>query len=219
MSGVRVNEAGEREPQGAILGNYPQLPRTRPNYHFGNKEQLYLKVIEHWMDVAFADWPIGAISDKSLSLEKQMEAFVCFLLVLLKESPWFGRLVIRESSLEPTAALDMVVKANIGPHNEGMFNIVRALLGEGFDESEVRLYSASIVGRCSYFYICRVALFSTSIINRYLSRDSLACTPLLPPAEVRVREVRKLDPMGQALMQPQSTAGGGDAATNKRAKG
>jgi AcrR family transcriptional regulator len=128
------------------------------NYYFGDKEKLYIDVVNYWKDVAFEKYPFDCAMDQSKPPEERLRAWIrsiLFMMIYEKESPWFGKLITREAAVEPTRVLDDLVEESIFPAINLLFSIVKQLLGKEFSEESVHLYSASIVGQCVYFYSCR----------------------------------------------------------------
>ena len=128
------------------------------NYYFGDKEQLYAYVMDYWRDIAYKKYPLDDVINTSLPPEERLRIFIrqlCFSLMDLDGSPWFGKLITWESSVAPTEILDKMVQENLGPVTREVSNIIQEMLGEGFSKEETTYYTASIVGQCSYYYVCR----------------------------------------------------------------
>ena len=131
------------------------------NYHFGDKERLYIATIQHWKLVAFEKYPHDVLSDVTLPPEKRLEGFVRSLLSKVfdtGEVSWFAKLVAREY-MEPTGALDMLVEDIMRPTFRQLSEILRELMGGRGDESTVWLCAASIVGQCFYFHTARPVIW------------------------------------------------------------
>jgi AcrR family transcriptional regulator len=123
------------------------------NYHFGDKERLYLDVLEHAHRTSLSRYPpdLGLMPDSSA--EDRLRAFVrSFLLRLLDDGvpAWLGKLMAREM-IEPTPALDGLVERVMRPLFRRLVGIVEDLAGEGADPERVRLCAQSIVGQCVFY--------------------------------------------------------------------
>jgi len=132
------------------------------NYHFRNKEGLYLAVLKYRQEVAFRKYPLDFGAAVTDTPEEQLRAFIrSFVSRILGEGEVsrFGRLMAREY-IEPTNALDIVVEETIRPLFTRLSSIVRQLLGPKPKEERVRLCSASVVGQCLYF------LYAAPVIKR-----------------------------------------------------
>lgn len=129
------------------------------NYHFGDKERLYLEVLRYWVKDAFKSNPFQAIFDESLSLEKRLRSFIYDVLLCVVgpdgSGTGFGRLITLESAFFPTDMIRQIIQESIGEPTEQLLKVVEALLGESATEEKVHFYSASIVGQTVFYYVSR----------------------------------------------------------------
>lgn len=127
------------------------------NYHFGDKERLYLEVLRHAQAETNHRLPFDLGVSTHAPPEQRLRAFVRSLLArLLEPGPhaWLGKLVSREM-LEPTHGLDQMVREQIRPMADQLRAIVRAFLGPDSDEQTVRFCGFSIVSQCLFYHHCR----------------------------------------------------------------
>jgi AcrR family transcriptional regulator len=127
------------------------------NYHFGDKETLYLEVLQHAYRLAIEKYPPDMGISVDASAEQRLKAFVqSYLLRLFSEGPQarFGKLITREL-VEPTAALDEMVKQNVRSLADTLMSIVRDLLGPGASEERLRLCGISVVSQVVFYHHCR----------------------------------------------------------------
>jgi AcrR family transcriptional regulator len=139
------------------------------NYHFGDKENLYLATLRYWRGLAFQKYPAHSSRDVGRSPEDALGVFIkSFLFRILEEGEisWFGKLVAREYT-EPTRALDTLVEETIRPMYEYLASIVRQLLADGVAEETVRFCCASVISQCLYF------LYARPIIERLFQPHTL----------------------------------------------
>jgi AcrR family transcriptional regulator len=126
------------------------------NYHFGDKESLYLAVLEHAHHTALSRYPPDLGTTPDSSAEERLRAFIrSFLLRLLDDGvpAWLGKLMAREM-IEPTPALDGLVESVLRPLFTRLVAIVGDLApeeGEGADPERVRLCAQSVVGQCIFY--------------------------------------------------------------------
>jgi AcrR family transcriptional regulator len=130
------------------------------NYHFGDKQQLYIEVLRYAQSRAMARYPtdLGLKSDAPPDL--RLKAFIrAFLLRIFDEGPiaWHGKLMSREM-IDPTSALDALVEEKIRPQARQLTGIVRQLLGRKASEKQVRWCALSIVSQCLFYHHCRPVL-------------------------------------------------------------
>ena len=124
------------------------------NYHFGDKDALYMEVLREAQRVAHAKYPVTLGLGPDATPEQRLHAYVRSSLLRLLDPgrpAWHGVLISREM-VEPTAALDLLIKESVRPRFELLLGIVRELLGPDVPEERVRLCALSIAGQCVYYY-------------------------------------------------------------------
>jgi AcrR family transcriptional regulator len=137
------------------------------NYHFGDKERLYLAVIRHYKEIATQKYAQNDAICADDPHDVQLTAFIkSFMLHLLGEGHalCFGRLMSREY-IEPTSVLDIIVEEEFRPFFNRLNSIVCHLLGDGIGDGKAALCSMSILGQCLYFRN------SMPVISRLLRKD------------------------------------------------
>ena len=127
------------------------------NYHFGDKEMLYLEVLRHAHGKALEKYPplLGVAADAPP--EKKLRAFIHSLLLrIFDKSPtaWHGKVLLREM-IEPTAALDSLVEERMRPMADQLRAIVAELLGCRQNDERARLCGMSVVSQCVFYHHCR----------------------------------------------------------------
>jgi AcrR family transcriptional regulator len=127
------------------------------NYHFRDKEGLYIAVLEQTLKSAVKRYPPDLGLTEAATPEEQLHAFVRSLLLRLLDEgrpAWHGKLMAREIT-EPTTALDLVTEGVIRPLHLRLASIVRHLLGPDCSEQSVRLCVLSIIGQCLFYHHSR----------------------------------------------------------------
>lgn len=130
------------------------------NYHFRDKENLYLEVLQYCKSIAFQQYPLSNEATKNDTPEERLRAFIRFFFsCILDQGPasLFGRLVSREY-VEPTFALDMLVDNTMRPTFVLLSEVVAELLGKKTTEMNVRMCCASVVSQCLFYLFARHAL-------------------------------------------------------------
>ena len=130
------------------------------NYHFRDKENLYIEVLKYSKALAFKKYPHDLGTQKGDPPEIRLRAFIRSLVLRILEddlSSLFGRLVSREY-IEPTSALDMLVKEAMRPTFVFLSEIIGELLGGRVPAMRVHMCCASVVSQCLFFLYARHAL-------------------------------------------------------------
>ena len=127
------------------------------NYHFGDKEKLYLAVLQETYQTAVKKYPADYGLSPNATAEERLRAFVHSLLLrIFSEGPSarHGKLMAREM-MEPTGALDAIVREDIRPMSALLTSIVSELLGAGADDTTKRLCANSVVSQALFYHHCR----------------------------------------------------------------
>jgi AcrR family transcriptional regulator len=166
------------------------------NYHFGDKETLYAEVLRHSQQKAFEKYPPLLGLGAGAPPEDKLRAFIqSFLLRIFDGSStaWFGKMMSREM-VEPTEALDMLVKERMQPMADLLRGIVAEILGCPPDAENVRLCCFSVVSQCVFYHHCRTMIsrlfpeqhLDASAVEQlagHIARFSLAAMKHLPDPE------------------------------------
>jgi AcrR family transcriptional regulator len=126
------------------------------NYHFGDKAALYRAVLRHVHSQADERHPLFNASRGTLPAERRLREFVRALLIHLLDagaSVSGSRLMSREM-MEPTVALDAVVREQVQPIADELRAIVNGFLGAKAPEELVRFCGISIVSQCLFYHQC-----------------------------------------------------------------
>ena len=130
------------------------------NYYFGDKERLYAEALQYGARMALERFPPDEGLADGAPPEEALYAFVRSFLRRFLESgqpEWHGRLCAREM-VEPSAALDALVREIVVPLSARVSGIARALLGPKATDTQVRLCAMSVVGQCLLYHHHRPVL-------------------------------------------------------------
>lgn len=123
------------------------------NYHFGSKEALYTEVLATCHREAASHQPVPRLADDPdhprVVLRRWVRWFLGLLLVA-SEDGHLGRLMAREM-VNPSPALDEMVRRSILPIKATLEEILRAILPPETDERTLRLCFASTLGQCLFY--------------------------------------------------------------------
>jgi AcrR family transcriptional regulator len=130
------------------------------NYHFGDKDGLYLAVLRHLNRLHNEKNPTNLGLGTKATREQKLRAFISAMLhrMLDNDKPdWHMKLMAREM-IEPTRALDAMVEECARPLQQELEAIVREFLGENADQEAVRLSALSIGSQCVFYHHCRAII-------------------------------------------------------------
>jgi AcrR family transcriptional regulator len=120
------------------------------HYHFGDKEGLYAAVFEFAEERADREQRReGGDGPPAERLRAQITSFLARLLDPDRPA-WFARLLAREM-IDPTPALDRVVRRRMRANHRQLAETVAALLGEHASAEAVNLCVLSVVSQCVFY--------------------------------------------------------------------
>jgi TetR/AcrR family transcriptional regulator, regulator of cefoperazone and chloramphenicol sensitivity len=130
------------------------------NYHFGDKETLYVEVLRYAHGRALEKYPLLLDIGETEPPEKKLQAFVQSLLSRIFDkgpTSWHGRLMSREM-MEPTAALDSLIEERIRPMSSVLWKVISEILGCPSTDERVLRCAFSVVSQCVFYNHCRPAV-------------------------------------------------------------
>jgi len=130
------------------------------NYHFGDKEGLYLAVLRSVPDAHAEKYPPSRGLDVNATAEARLRAYIDSLLRRIFDAGrpgWHAQIIAREM-VEPTPALDSLLEEVARPLHRELAAIVRHSLGPAADDDDVTLCALSIMGQCVYYHHARAVL-------------------------------------------------------------
>ena len=152
------SDKGYKETTIRMIAEAAKVNVAAVNYHYGDKEKLYLEVIRYWAEDAFADFPEELISGDTLSPEEYIRLFILHTLFCLLgkngKGTGFGRLLAMEAAISPSSVVGEVLADTIGKPTENLKKAVAELTKEN-DPVTLKTFTACIVGQTVYFYLSR----------------------------------------------------------------
>ena len=130
------------------------------NYHFGDKEGLYLAVLRSVPDAHAEKYPSSLGLRPGATTEQKLRAYVQSILqrVFDEGRPgWHTKLIAREM-IEPTRALDALLEEVARPIHQELAAIVSELLGPAAGEAVVRRCTLSVMSQCVYYHHARTVI-------------------------------------------------------------
>lgn len=130
------------------------------NYHFRDKEGLYLAVLRSVPNAHAEKYPSSLGLKPGANAQQRLRAYVQSILqrVFDEGRPgWHTKLIAREM-IEPTRALDALLEEVARPVHQELGAIVSELLGPGADEAVVRRCTLSVMSQCVYYHHARTVI-------------------------------------------------------------
>jgi AcrR family transcriptional regulator len=118
------------------------------NYHFGDKETLYIEAWRHsFVESLKVHPPEGGVSDDAQP-EERLRGQVEALLRRIADNNNKEFLIVHRELANPTGLLEEVTRKDLRPLREKMETLVRELLGPRASDMQVRFCAIGIVSQC-----------------------------------------------------------------------
>ena len=127
------------------------------NYHFGDKEGLYMAVLRSVPSAQAEKYPPRRGLAAEATGEQKLRAYIQSLLHRAFDEGrpgWHTKIMAREI-IEPTRAFDALVEETARPLHTELASIVRELLGSASTDESVHLCTLSIMSQCVYYHHAR----------------------------------------------------------------
>jgi AcrR family transcriptional regulator len=127
------------------------------NYHFHDKQGLYEAVLKYALCRVRNKYPTGHGPITPANVEQELHEMIAARLhaVLdLGRTAWHSKLMSREM-IEPTEALDALVKEELEPFFQRLQSCVRAVLGPGAGDEQVQRCAFSISSQWVFYHYNR----------------------------------------------------------------
>ena len=163
------------------------------NYHFRNKEELYIAAVRHASIecerlTPTPSWPPGVPAEKRLR-----DYIAAFLHRLLRTDgvEWHRLLIFRELAEPRLGACEQFVENMVRPSFHALTGVVRDLVPPGTPDRHVRLLAGSVVGQILHYHHCRhvirllegaegYAALEEPVLVEHITRFSLAAIQHYP---------------------------------------
>ncbi|SRR5579883_2285204 len=125
------------------------------NYHFGDKEQLYVEavLVAHRCGFEGEDAVQAGPVAPAEQLRGFIHDFLCRVLAINDPEDWRHRLMLREL-LHPTTASDVLIREAIRPKFERLSGILRRFCPDA-DERKIHALAFSVIGQCLHYKMAR----------------------------------------------------------------
>lgn len=122
------------------------------NYHFGDKQHLYLETVKHARDLRIEQVPWPELPPDATTHD-QLYAFVETMLKRMlgvDAQPWQSRLMMREM-LAPTEGCREMVKDFFRPRLARLLEILSPVFPEDLQEHRRQQFAFSVMGQCLFY--------------------------------------------------------------------
>lgn len=147
-------EKGYQEATIAEICEQAETNIASVNYHFRDKENLYLEAWRYAFQQDLQAHPSDGGIDQDTPAELRLSGRIKSLIARIAdpESHFFA--IVHKELAQQTSLLEKIMEQEINPERKAMNKLIYELLGDNASEKQVQFCHASIVGQC--FHLLKV---------------------------------------------------------------
>ncbi|MDI1294081.1 MAG: CerR family C-terminal domain-containing protein [Methylobacter sp.] len=162
------------------------------NYHFGDKENLYLEAWRYAFQEDLRNHPSDGGIDPETSAEVRLAGRIKSLIARIADpnSSFFA--IVHKEMAQQTSLLQKIMEQEINPERQALMALIKEVLGEKATDKQLQFCHASIIGQC--FHLLKVK-------NMKLSDETRRYVMDLNDAEAFAEHVVKFSLAGMAAIR------------------
>jgi AcrR family transcriptional regulator len=118
------------------------------NYHFGDKQTLYLESWRFAFNQELKKFPPDGGVTMEASAEQRLAGRIKSLIMRLADNNSYSFAIIHKEMAQPTRLLIHILENEINPQRLQMYIILKECLGQRASEQQIQYCHASIMGQC-----------------------------------------------------------------------
>ena len=144
-------EKGFQETTIADICKQAEANIASVNYHFRDKENLYLEAWRYAFQLDLAAHPAdGGVLDNAPA-EQRLAGRIRSLMSRIDDDNSHFFAIINKEMAQPTQLLSEILAKEINPQRLAMMTIIKELLGSAASEQNLQYSHASIIGQCFHY--------------------------------------------------------------------
>lgn len=147
-------EKGYQEATIAEICERAETNIASVNYHFGDKENLYLEAWRYAFQQDLKNHPSDGGVDQHTPAEQRLKGRIQSLISRIADPNSYFFAIVHKEMANQTSLLEKIMEQEINPEREAMNELIRILLGDNANEKQVQFCHASIIGQC--FHLLKV---------------------------------------------------------------
>ncbi|MGZ4958242.1 MAG: CerR family C-terminal domain-containing protein [Methylomonas sp.] len=118
------------------------------NYHFHDKETLYLESWRFAFNQELALYPADGGVAGDATPEQRLAGLIQSLISRVADDNAYSFAIIHKEMAQPTHLLAHILEQEINPQRQKMFGLLRECLGQAANDRHLQYCHASIMGQC-----------------------------------------------------------------------
>jgi len=118
------------------------------NYHFGDKERLYLEAWRYAFNQELDNHPSDGGIPEAASAEQRLAGRIRSLIARVADDNSYSFAIINKEMAQPTRLLADILEKEINPQRLQMLALLKECLGQAATEQRIHYCHTSIMGQC-----------------------------------------------------------------------
>lgn len=124
------------------------------NYHFHDKESLYLEAWRYAFRQDLEIYPPDGGISQDAPAEQRLAGRIRSLIARIAANDSYFFAIINKEMAQPTSLLPEILEKEINPQRQAMIALIKECLGPEANERNIHYCNASIIGQC--FHLLRI---------------------------------------------------------------
>lgn len=134
------------------------------NYHFGDKQTLYLEAWRYAFSEELSRYPADGGVPRQASPEQRLAGRIRSIIRRIAAEDSYSFAIIHKEIAQPTLLLSDILEKEINPQRQEMLVLLHECLGHNANEHQLHYCHASIMGQC--FHVLRLKQLQIAQPNR-----------------------------------------------------
>jgi TetR/AcrR family transcriptional regulator, regulator of cefoperazone and chloramphenicol sensitivity len=147
-------EKGYQEATVAEICEQAETNIASVNYHFRDKENLYLEAWRYAFQQDMERYPSDGGIDPDTSAEARLAGRIKSLIARIADPDSHFFAIVHKEMAQQTSLLEKIMAQEINPERQALNILVKELIGPDATEQQIQFCHASIVGQC--FHLLKV---------------------------------------------------------------
>jgi len=141
-------EQGFQESTIADICEHAETNIASVNYHFGDKESLYLEAWRYAFNQELDNHPSDGGIPEAASAEQRLAGRIRSLIARVADDNSYSFAIINKEMAQPTRLLADILEKEINPQRLQMLALLKECLGQAATEQRIHYCHTSIMGQC-----------------------------------------------------------------------
>lgn len=141
-------EKGFQESTVAEICRQAEANVASINYHFGDKETIYLEAWRYAFKNELAQLPLNGGTSHYADPEQRLAGWIRSLVKHVADQQAYSFAILHQELAHPSRVLADIFEQELLPLRQQLFAMLRACLGQAANERSIHYCYASIMGQC-----------------------------------------------------------------------